>query len=358
MTELIDFIEPVRNFYDQIFDGIVITNLDGKVRYVNSAACELLHCKTKAKFKDATIDSCFEEKNLIQKTLIKLATANSIIENKTCNRRDGSKENFVICFSMVSNAKSEPIGLQVIFKNPKKSKEEEKLFETRSSLLRSLNFQSREVVLISDLKNKKNIFCTQSIEKITGWSTKEFIEGGWAFAMSITHPEDAKRITEQFLKEIALRNSKKSIDYQKPFNLEYRKRHKNGTWMWMNSECIVLERDANYNPNFIITFLKDASIAKNRNGKANEELESSIEMELETIFLSGKKKSTSTPIQLSKREKEILLLVRDGLSTKEIADILGLKPTSVNSYRKNLMIKLKAKNSAELVQKSNQFTLI
>ena len=79
-----------------------------------------------------------------------------------------------------------------------------------------------------------------------------------------------------------------------------------------------------------------------------------MKKELDKLLVKGKTKKIYAGVSLSKREKEILNLVRDGLSTKEIADILGLKITSVNSYRKNLMVKMNAKNTAELVQKSNQ----
>ena len=47
---------------------------------------------------------------------------------------------------------------------------------------------------VSDLKQKRNVFCSQSIEKMLGWTQNDFINGGWAFAMSLTHPDDAERI--------------------------------------------------------------------------------------------------------------------------------------------------------------------
>ena len=55
-------------------------------------------------------------------------------------------------------------------------------------------------------------------------------------------------------------------------------------------------------------------------------------------------------IQLSIREKEILDLIKKGLSSKEISSKLSLTVNTVNTYRKNLMNKFHAKNSAELVQ--------
>ena len=53
---------------------------------------------------------------------------------------------------------------------------------------------------------------------------------------------------------------------------------------------------------------------------------------------------------LTRREIEILRLVTDGLTAPEIADKLHLSQLTVESHRRNLMTKLKAKNVASLVK--------
>lgn len=52
---------------------------------------------------------------------------------------------------------------------------------------------------------------------------------------------------------------------------------------------------------------------------------------------------------LSPREADLLNHLRRGKSTKEIAKALSLSPLTIESYRKKLMIRAKAKNVAELV---------
>ncbi len=54
---------------------------------------------------------------------------------------------------------------------------------------------------------------------------------------------------------------------------------------------------------------------------------------------------------ISGREKEILRLVAYEHTTKEIANQLYISTHTVISHRKNLMIKLNAKNTAGLVRK-------
>jgi len=53
--------------------------------------------------------------------------------------------------------------------------------------------------------------------------------------------------------------------------------------------------------------------------------------------------------QLTKREKEILQLVVDGYTSKQMADNLGLSPRTVDHHRSNLLRKFQMKNSVDLV---------
>ncbi|MCB9336071.1 MAG: response regulator transcription factor [Flavobacteriales bacterium] len=56
-----------------------------------------------------------------------------------------------------------------------------------------------------------------------------------------------------------------------------------------------------------------------------------------------------TGISLSEREIEIIRLISDGLTNKEIADTLYLSTHTVNTHRKNIMNKLGIKNTAGIV---------
>lgn len=53
---------------------------------------------------------------------------------------------------------------------------------------------------------------------------------------------------------------------------------------------------------------------------------------------------------VTRREKDVLAEIADGLSNKSIAEKLFISQHTVDSHRKNLLAKLEAKNSAELVK--------
>lgn len=62
--------------------------------------------------------------------------------------------------------------------------------------------------------------------------------------------------------------------------------------------------------------------------------------------------------QLSEREKEVLLLVSDGKTTKEIAEELFVSARTVETHRVNIMKKLKVQNTAELIKKAAHLKLV
>ena len=57
-------------------------------------------------------------------------------------------------------------------------------------------------------------------------------------------------------------------------------------------------------------------------------------------------------IYITKREKEIIVLISLGFTTKQISISLFISELTVKTHRHNLLKKLKAKNSVELVNMS------
>jgi DNA-binding NarL/FixJ family response regulator len=57
-------------------------------------------------------------------------------------------------------------------------------------------------------------------------------------------------------------------------------------------------------------------------------------------------------IQLTNREREILGLIATGCTARNIADMLGVEPTTVEFHKRNLKQKFNVKKSTELVRKA------
>lgn len=68
------------------------------------------------------------------------------------------------------------------------------------------------------------------------------------------------------------------------------------------------------------------------------------------------KEETMPPI--SRREKEVLQLIAEGLTNNEIAEKLFISIPTVNTHRKSLLEKFEAKNTAILISKATRNGLI
>ena len=78
----------------------------------------------------------------------------------------------------------------------------------------------------------------------------------------------------------------------------------------------------------------------------------------EEIDLLLKEKKNDDVVWLLNREKEILKYIAEGYITKEIADLIYRDVETVRTYRRNLLIKLNARNMAEMVKKGYEMKLI
>lgn len=67
------------------------------------------------------------------------------------------------------------------------------------------------------------------------------------------------------------------------------------------------------------------------------------------LDILAKKDNPDDDIILSEREIEVIKLISDGMTNKEIADSLFLSTHTVNTHRKNIMMKLGIKNTAGIV---------
>jgi DNA-binding NarL/FixJ family response regulator len=70
------------------------------------------------------------------------------------------------------------------------------------------------------------------------------------------------------------------------------------------------------------------------------------------------KASSHTETVLSPREKQILMLVAAGRTSKEIASFLHLSPATVVTHRRNCMAKVGAHNAADLIRYGHEHALL
>ncbi|MBA4056458.1 MAG: DNA-binding response regulator, partial [Marivirga sp.] len=77
----------------------------------------------------------------------------------------------------------------------------------------------------------------------------------------------------------------------------------------------------------------------------------------EAVSTILKNEDSKIPV-LTRREKEVLALIAEGLTNHEIGEKLFISTTTVDTHRKNLLAKFEAKNTATLIRMAAQFKLI
>ncbi len=74
--------------------------------------------------------------------------------------------------------------------------------------------------------------------------------------------------------------------------------------------------------------------------------------------LSSLRKSEPNQLLITRREKEVLLLIAEGLTNAAIAEKLFISIPTVNTHRKSLLEKFDVKNTAVLIAKATKLALI
>lgn len=65
---------------------------------------------------------------------------------------------------------------------------------------------------------------------------------------------------------------------------------------------------------------------------------------------NGKEQESKRLAGLSAREREVLVLVVQGRTSKEIAALVGVRPSTIDTYRSRIMTKLGVDDLASLVR--------
>lgn len=131
---------------------------------------------------------------------------------------------------------------------------------------------------------------------------------------------------------------------------DFRVRKKDGNYIRILSQGMVFEHDENGLILRTLVVFTDITHLKPE-GKPTLSFvgldgePSYIDVDVKEIFSVSKE-------FLSKREKQILLLIIEGKLSKEISEILHISKQTVDTHRNNMLAKNKLKNTSELIAKA------
>ena len=250
----------------------------------------------------------------------------------------------------------------------RESKELHRLFTS----LESLDSLFYGIVHIDEIDNRGGYF-SSSTERVLGYPPDNFSGGsGLKFFYSITQPEYFPQILEREAYYV-LRAKDPDFDIRGSQVMEINGglKHRDGTPLRIRHLSVVLEYSTARD--FLVSLCTWQKI-DHLNELQLEESKSVIAgafsriKEIYARIFPEKFQNSAPPggepvkllyppfnvSNVTKKEREVLKLIADGLSSRQIADRLCISIHTAESHRRNLLEKFDAKNVAELIKKATK----
>ena len=206
--------------------------------------------------------------------------------------------------------------------------------QVRENMLSVCENSDNMIVSIFDVKEKKFLSFSPCIEKILGYKPKDFITNGWNYWFSKIDVREAKQIKSRIYG--FLFNSRTTNE--SAIFLKYHIGSNKGIWYFIKHEL-------------------ELRIFEKHIIALNYICDYSGEEKIKNCFATKFTNRTSRilhRLNVSTREMEVLYLIADGLSSKEIGNKLFISYNTVISHRKHLLQKFRVQNSAQLIKSASQ----
>lgn len=219
--------------------------------------------------------------------------------------------------------------------------------------LQALSNIGKSGVNIFDVNRKEIAFFSPNFNKILGYSAADYASTGHYFFDQKIHPGDKPAMA---LNSISIFKIFDQLSRDEKLNhksiYEYRMLNKEGKYIRLIDQYQILELDRK-GQIWLMFGIVDISPNQIDNEKVRCQL---------LNFRTGNFIPLDTPLkpalELTKREIEILKLVKSGFLSKEISDKLSISVHTVNTHRQRFLEKLGANNSFEAVMFAAKFGLL
>ncbi len=141
----------------------------------------------------------------------------------------------------------------------------EKIAE-QSKLASKVIEASPAITFLYDIVNNKQIFVSGKVLQVMGYTPEELVQMGSNFILQLIHPRDLENLIEH-MQSILKENSNETTQ------VEFRFRHKDGSYRWLRTYEVIFSRDIQGNPEYVlgktfeITEEKETAIALQKREK-------------------------------------------------------------------------------------------
>ncbi len=227
------------------------------------------------------------------------------------------------------------------------------IVQKHSVILQALSDMGNSGTGIFDYCKREIVFYSSNFGGLLGYSPSDYEETGQQFFAGKLHPEDAHMLSVQSVSALKIFNhfsSDEKLNHK--MISEYRIMNAQNQYVRLVEQYQVLKLDPK-GQLWLAFNIVDVS--------PNQEVSEQSKCQL-LNFRTGKIISLEVPqkatFELTKREMEILGLVKNGLLSKEISTKLSISVHTVNTHRQRFLEKLGANNSMEAIVFASKFGLL
>lgn len=184
-------------------------------------------------------------------------------------------------------------------------------------------------------------FVSESIVSILGYNPSIFTT---EFLMTVIHPDDVPYCMESERKVIEFMDKLHFEDHYRFYSkYSYRVRKSDGDYVFINQsyQAIEINEKGHMNRSLVFHDLAEEGFTREENDLKIIDRMKNRPVHIENHY------------DLSKREIEILDLILQGKSSKDIAALIFISEHTVNTHRRKILAKTNAENFLELRQRLN-----
>lgn len=200
-------------------------------------------------------------------------------------------------------------------------------------------------------------YCNENLCSLMGYSREQFLgQDGMLYVYKTFLPTHIAIYNNYLYPKVietmafAVKNNEDVKTYK--FNSTFRAVRSSGETFWCQVQFGVVQTNSDGTPMYTISLLNDISYIK-KDSNIDFLIFKTAPDELQQTILYTSFNEDNSQFMLSKREIEVLRLVKSGHTSKSISDQLFLSENTVNTHRKNMLKKTNCKNMAELIHFAN-----
>ncbi len=204
-----------------------------------------------------------------------------------------------------------------------------------------------------DICKRQVLFYSSNFGQLLGYAPSDYEKAGQEFFAGKIHPEDALQLSLKSISVFKIFNAFSSEEKLSHKTLsEYRMLNAQNKYIRLIEQYQMIELDKKGQV-WLMMGVVDVSPNQDEKSASKGQLLNFRTGQFITLEVVQK-----AQIELTKRETEILKLVKGGLLSKEISSILSISLHTVNTHRQRFLEKLGANNSVEAVMFASKFGLI